>query len=528
MNPPPLLLGAGLLVWGWQTGLLAAAIPMALVLELARWVGWRFELSRRDFHRVADLCTLLFITVIGYHFVVTGFPHAMFGILRWSPVAVFPLVLAQSCSSAGRVGLDALFLTLRAPRLQGEDPVPEVDVRFAFLAVCMLAASAEPRAGPALFAGAALLAGWALWPARPPGTRGVVWAALFALAAAAGWGTQAGLVRAQGWVEEAVLEWISDWLDLDADPSRSVTRIGSIGELKLSGKVVLRVRPGPGTQAPLLLREAAYSVYHDGAWLAKQGKFEPVPGEDDGSAWTLAQPDPEDPVVRVEMTLRDGRGLLPLAEGTRRIAALPAGGLERNPYGAVRVIDGPGFLAFDATFRPGSERAEPGEFDLRVPARLEPVLREVADGLRLRELGAAEAVQALRRHFDERFGYSLQAGGRGGEHALEDFLLRSRSGHCEYFATATALLLRSAGIPARYAVGYSVQEYSPREGAYLARRRHAHAWALAWVDGAWRSVDTTPAAWAETEAREDSVLQPLLDIFSWMGFRYQRWRWAPR
>ncbi|HEX9178788.1 MAG TPA: transglutaminase-like domain-containing protein, partial [Burkholderiales bacterium] len=191
------------------------------------------------------------------------------------------------------------------------------------------------------------------------------------------------------------------------------------------------------------------------------------------------------------------------------------------------VLGAPGFLALDASFRLGSERDPPADFDLRVPARLEPALRQVGDGLRLRELDAAAAVQALQRHFAEQFSYSLQAGERGGERALEDFLLRSRSGHCEYFATATVLLLRSAGIPARYAVGYSVQEYSPREGVYLARKRHAHAWALAWVGGAWRSVDTTPAAWGEIEAREDSALRPLLDVFSWLGFRFDRWRWAP-
>lgn len=527
MNPPPLLLGAGLLVWGWQTGLLAAALPMALVLESARWVGWRWELSRRDFHRVADLCTLLFLVVMGYHLAVTGFPHAMFGILRWSPVAVFPLALAQCYSSAGRVGLDALFLTLRATREAGAEPVPAVDVRHAFLAVCLLAASAAPHPGPGLYLGVALLAGWALWQARPPGTRGLLWAAMFASAVTAGWGAQAGLARGQAWVEEVVLEWVSDWLDLEADPSRSVTRIGAIGELKLSGKVVLRVRPGPGAGAPLLLREAAYSVYHDGTWLAKDGKFQPLRAEGDGSAWVLAQPGSDDIALRVEMPLREGRGLLPLAEGTGRVTDLPAGALERNTYGAVRVLDGPGFLSFEARFRPGSERDAPGENDLRVPARLEPALRSLADDLQLRGLGAAETVRALQRHFADRFGYSLASSGRGGEQALEDFLLHSRRGHCEYFATATVLLLRSAGIPARYAVGYSVQEYSPREGAYLVRKRHAHAWALAHVDGAWRSVDTTPAAWGEIEAREDSLWQPVLDMFSWLGFRYHRWRWAP-
>jgi transglutaminase-like putative cysteine protease len=528
MSPPRLLLGAGLLAWGWQGGLLAAALPMALALEAAAWVGWRYELSQRDFQRIADVCTALFVVVIGYQLVFTGFPQALFGILRWSPVAVFPLVLAQCYSSAGRVGLDALFLTLRGRRGEGAEPVPEADTRYPYFAVCLLAASAEPTPGPGLYLGVALLAGWALWSVRPAGGRGPLWPALFVLAVAGGYGVQAGLSRGQAWVEEAVLEWLAEWMDLEADPARSVTRLGAIGELKLSGKILLRVRPGPGVRAPLLLREAAYTVFHDGAWLAKEAKFEPLRAEGDGSTWALAPPGEGAGSLAVEMALRDGRGLLPLAPGTARIARLPALALERNRYGAVRALDAPGFLAFESRFRPDAERDAPAEFDLRVPPALEPVLARIVAELGLRELTAAGAVQALRAYFARGFGYSLAGGRRGGgERALEEFLLRSRRGHCEYFATATALLLRRAGIPARYAVGYSVQEYSPREEAYLVRKRHAHAWAIAWVDGAWRSVDTTPGGWGEIESREAPGWEPLLDLFSWLDARYSRWRWAP-
>jgi protein-glutamine gamma-glutamyltransferase len=73
-------------------------------------------------------------------------------------------------------------------------------------------------------------------------------------------------------------------------------------------------------------------------------------------------------------------------------------------------------------------------------------------------------------------------------------LLGHRSGHCEYFASATSLLLRSAGIPTRYVVGYSVHEYSPSEQQYIVRARNAHAWVTAYVNGSWITVDTTPAS----------------------------------
>jgi hypothetical protein len=101
-----------------------------------------------------------------------------------------------------------------------------------------------------------------------------------------------------------------------------------------------------------------------------------------------------------------------------------------------------------------------------------------------------------------------------------------QAGHCEYFATATVLLLRAAGIPARYAVGYAVSEWSPREGRYLVRARHAHSWAQAWVDGAWRDVDTTPPGWASMEASSAAPWERLTDLASWAFFVFSRWRWS--
>ena len=95
-------------------------------------------------------------------------------------------------------------------------------------------------------------------------------------------------------------------------------------------------------------------------------------------------------------------------------------------------------------------------------------------------------VKTLRGWFLGRFSYSRYlAGARPGRTALEEFLLTSRAGHCEYFASATVLLLRHAGIPARYTVGYAAHEWSTIEQRWLVRARDAHAWALAWIDGAW-------------------------------------------
>src|SRR6185503_9205781 len=121
------------------------------------------------------------------------------------------------------------------------------------------------------------------------------------------------------------------------------------------------------------------------------------------------------------------------------------------------------------------------------------VFERVAAELGLRNMPGEEAARRIERHFAT-FTYSLYRERRppDGETALGDFMTRTRTGHCEYFAAATALLLRAAGIPARYATGYAAEERSGLEGAYVVRSRHAHAWTRAWIGGRWIDLDTTP------------------------------------
>ena len=74
------------------------------------------------------------------------------------------------------------------------------------------------------------------------------------------------------------------------------------------------------------------------------------------------------------------------------------------------------------------------------------------------------------------------------------FLQNSQSGHCEFFATATVLLLRSQGIPARYVTGFICEEKSSYGDYYIVRTSHAHAWCEAYLrdEKKWITVDPTP------------------------------------
>ena len=85
---------------------------------------------------------------------------------------------------------------------------------------------------------------------------------------------------------------------------------------------------------------------------------------------------------------------------------------------------------------------------------------------------------------------------------VEDFLLNTKAGHCEYFASACALLLQAVDVPARVVNGYKGSDLNSVSGRYEVKQKYAHAWNEVFVSGRWETLDPTPAA-----AREEIVGQ---------------------
>src|SRR5262249_22235798 len=75
---------------------------------------------------------------------------------------------------------------------------------------------------------------------------------------------------------------------------------------------------------------------------------------------------------------------------------------------------------------------------------------------------------------------------------VEDFLFNRKRGHCEYFASALALMLRSVQIPSRLVTGFKGADFNSSEQFYEVQQRHAHAWVEAYVDRNWIVLDPTP------------------------------------
>ncbi len=535
VTPPPMLLGAALFFWGWQTGFLFLALPLAVLVEAARALTWRLDLSANDFHRLNDLSTLLIVVSGVYLFSTTGTsratdgPRAMTLLFQWLPLLLFPLIASQLYSTAGKVPLTAFFWALRRQAARAPETSPgQVDLGYLYFALCILSASAANRRTLEFYAGLCALAGWALWPWRSRRFSPLWWVPMLGVAAAAGYGGHVVLHRVQQVVEQTVFDYIFSMVRGDADPFRVTTAIGHLGRLKLSDRTVLRVEPRDGLRLPFLLREASYDVYDSPAWLASSAAFTALQPEADGETWKFAAGQSPAERLTVSAYLNRGRGILSLPGGAFEIDRLAVVGVHRNRLGAVKVEEGLGLVTYTALFGPdGPLDGPPIDADLHMPPREAAIVSRIALDLNLAGGSPTEKVETVAAYFRRNFRYSTWKGERPRkESALEEFLLNSRAGHCEYFATATTLLLRAAGVPARYAVGFSVQEWSRLEQRYIVRARHAHSWTLAYVNGAWRDVDTTPPVWADAEQGEASILEPLHDLWSWAGFLFSRWRWS--
>ena len=104
---------------------------------------------------------------------------------------------------------------------------------------------------------------------------------------------------------------------------------------------------------------------------------------------------------------------------------------------------------------------------------------------------AARLQEGLRSQFR----YTLDNPSGKARNPLADFLERSKAGHCEYFASALALMLRVRGVPARVVNGYRLGPWIPEGGYWLITQNEAHSW-VEYFDRetGWRVADPTPPA----------------------------------
>lgn len=126
---------------------------------------------------------------------------------------------------------------------------------------------------------------------------------------------------------------------------------------------------------------------------------------------------------------------------------------------------------------------------------ISPAVRRLAKEIVGPATTSSEKVRKIRLWMTQNVAYNLTAKDPGSRIDPIDYLLfTSKEGSCTHFATATAALLRSVGVPTRISTGFVAQE-QPQVSQFVVRGKDAHAWAeVPLVDGDWLQVDTTIGA----------------------------------
>ncbi len=286
------------------------------------------------------------------------------------------------------------------------------------------------------------------------------------------------------------------------------------GRAELGDAVQLRVTPDNGLleSVPSHWRARAFAAFDGQAWVPQRRDRLDARGGSD-AAWRQQRDGTwrRDSRGEVRATLRvqqydraSARVTLPLASSVLAPEGLGGVVLEPQPEGSLALFEAAGAPRGPLTYRIGLAQPRPrpaARLDRRfraLPSSATPQLAlELGRQLRAElpddvddlafALAACTWLQANRR-------YQLP-GGPGFAASLEEFLLGTAPGHCEYFATALALVLRAEDVPCRLVGGYLVHERSADGAAMIARARDAHAWVeVLAADGSWHTFDATPAS----------------------------------
>lgn len=526
MKLPPFLLGAAILFWGWQTGFWIMAIPLAIIYETAIFTNWRWDLTTANFRQTSHVCTVLLVGVLIYLLISDRSLQLIFSFFQWLPIICAPLLIAQTYSTSDCVDLHAL---LFFKEKDNQEQLFSLNLTYPYFVICILAASAANTRELSFYVGIVVLIYFVLNSIRSKRYSYFVFLALLLVATALGTVGHLGLSHLQMSMERHTYRLFSNFYRPQTDPNQVSTAIGDLGSVKQSNEIILRVKPAPGQLPPELLRRATYNRYSSGFWGTVKAEFKPLkPSKEE--VWKLQNQSSQDQYTQVRKLtisekLDDGQTLLKLPGGSFRLAKLPIAKVEKieqNQYGTVQVLSDSNLLSYQVQYDLNlSGDSPPTAEDLQVIGTEKTAIEQIITELDLATKSPQEVLVTVNKFFNTEFDYSLKLARQGRTKTpLSAFLLSHRSGHCEYFATATALLLRGVGIPTRYVVGYSVHELSNLEKQYIVRSRHAHAWTQVYINDKWQAFDTTPASWISIEDNAASFWQDFQDWESLLSFKF--------
>lgn len=517
MNQLSIILALSSLFWGWQTNTLIFAIPIAVIILINQFIKQKLELTDENFKTIANICVIFLIILISYILFNDRSIYFVYTFFRWLPIVILPLFLAQLYSTRNIINLSLLFTFIEVKNTAN---VFNLDLRYLYLFLSIVAAGSVKNEGSIFYIGVIILVSLTLFSVKNPRFSLAIWLSFILIGSTFGYFFHIGLHQLHQIVEQLVIEQLVKFNQTGVNAFNNITSLGEIGKLKQDNNIRLRVKQNTNQIIPELLRESTFNQYKDGMWFASQVQFQTIPPQVNQNYLLTNNNQNKSDLESITITekLDSNKTLLKLPNGSLNINNLMINKLEKNQYGTVVIESSLKKLNYQIKYdEKFNFDSPPNQFDLLIPKKELFALEKVIKELNLVGKNDQEIANLINNYFQKNFNYTLELlGQKEGQTALSTFLLNTRSGHCEYFATATTLLLRKMGIPARYAVGYSVHEYSNLEQLYLVRGRHAHAWTVVFLNGSWQFLDTTPAIWTSIEDSQINKLTLITDFLSFL------------
>jgi transglutaminase-like putative cysteine protease len=286
-------------------------------------------------------------------------------------------------------------------------------------------------------------------------------------------------------------------------------QLGGIGEIQQSNALVMHIQIDDDTNGgyDLYWRGVTLNVFDGRAWSNphEQHILPSLPGGN----FALSGRDPGGPAANRTIHYRVlmepiGSNVLFLAprptalEGNYRMVSMDGGDAvynldvehPLNGYGATSNIARP----MAAELRVQSETYPPEILlnYLQLP-RLDPRIPQLAEQVSASAGNNYDKAVAIESYLRTKFGYTLQLPRPVPRDPLANFLFERKQGHCEYFASSMAVMLRTLRIPARVVNGFRTGEFNDLTSQYVIRGRDAHSWVEAYFPGyGWVSFDPTP------------------------------------
>jgi protein-glutamine gamma-glutamyltransferase len=319
--------------------------------------------------------------------------------------------------------------------------------------------------------------------------------------------------------------------------------LGGVGTLRDDPTIALRVDvtdlpEPPPERVTLYLRGTAFDAYDGRAWSRTEARRDEARRET-GQIVIERRGDPaRDRLLRMDLEPIDppviflppnSVSMMVSSRNEAPLVGSPSLSVKRGPEGEFRYASREDrgirydvYLSRTPIVHPAPMAREDLGRYLAVPP-LPPRVAELAEEWTQSAVTPLEKAKAVETHLRSGYRYDLSSPSGGALSPLDHFLFESKRGHCEFYSSSMAVLLRFAGVPTRNVTGFIGGTYNRFSRNYTVRQGDAHSWVEAYIDGVgWMTFDPTPPADAAPRSEIRGVLALLRDVLEASSQRWDR------